>query len=253
MLCAEISAHFWTEDSVPDLSNGKQFRNKRLVAEEMSGLCSWVLMLSNFLGDVAFMPNEPHQADSEPEKTRPPESALRYETPSELYVAMPQVRQLTQHRPRENEDGMEFLARLRSSTTPEESVTYTAFAAQPKMAIWWGYECLRMSSEDLIPDDRELMELIANWTTYPDAENRFRVMKHALWAPNRTPAVLLGLAAGWSGGPMAPNDPAPVPVSRAPKAINSAVLSSLAKVDLSQRPIQLARFIDLAVSLFRVF
>lgn len=189
----------------------------------------------------------------EPDKTQPPMTALRYATPAELYKAMPQVMHLTQHRPREAEDGIDFLMRLRASTTPEEAVTFTAFAALPKMAIWWGYECLRVAGDDLTPADRALMELVANWTTYPDNENRYRAMKAALFAPVRTPAVFLGLAVGWSGGPIAPNDPAPVPSHRTPRAVNSAVLSCLARADLQMRPVRLARFIDQAVSLFRVY
>jgi hypothetical protein len=189
----------------------------------------------------------------EPDKTLPPLSALRYETPSDLYSAMPQVSQLTQNRPRAEEDGLEYLLRLRASTTPEEAVTFTAFAALPKMAIWWGYECLRLAGDDLTPADRAMMELVATWTTYPDDENRYRAAKAALYAPVRSPAVFLGLAVGWSGGPIAPNDPAPVPTHRTPRAINSSVLSCLARADLRRRPIRLARFIDQAGSLFRAY
>ena len=189
----------------------------------------------------------------EPDKTQPPVTALRYPTPAELYKAIPQVVQMTQHRPREGEDGLDFLMRLRASTTPEEAVTFVSFAALPKMAIWWGYECLRLSGDELSAEDRAMMELVANWTNYPDNENRFRAMKAALFAPVRSPAVFLGLAVGWSGGPIAPNDNAQVPIQRMPRAVNSAVLSCLARADLQQRPVRLARFIDQAVSLFRVY
>lgn len=199
------------------------------------------------------MDAEDFDTESEPDKTQPPVSALRYATPAELYKAMPQVMHMTQHRPREAEDGIDFLMRLRASTTPEEAVTFTAFAALPKMAIWWGYECLRLSGDELTPADRAMMELVANWTNYPDNENRYRAMKTALYAPVRSPAVFLGLAVGWSGGPIAPNDNAQVPAHRAPRAVNSAVLSCLARADLQQRPVRLARFIDQAVSLFRVY
>lgn len=191
--------------------------------------------------------------ESEPEKTQPPLSALRYATPAELYVAMPAVAQLTQHRPRESEEGIDFLMRLRASTTPEEAVTFTAFAALPKMAIWWGYECLRIAGDELSPADRQMMELVANWTNYPDNENRFRAMKQALYAPVRSPAVYLGLAVGWSGGAIAPNDPSQVSPQRAPRAISTAVLSSLARADLSRRSVRLARYIDQAATLFRVY
>ena len=64
---------------------------------------------------------------------------------------------------------------------------------------------------------------------------------------------MLALAVGWSGGQIAPNDPAPVPIWRAPRSINSAVLSCLSKVDLDRRSVLLARFIDLSANLFRVY
>ncbi|MGH1453212.1 MAG: DUF6931 family protein [Paracoccaceae bacterium] len=189
----------------------------------------------------------------ESDKTRPPLGALRYETPLDLYAALPQVAEVTQHRPRENEDALDYLFRLRSSTTPEEAVTYTAFAALPQMAIWWGHECLRLMPETLDQADRARMELIAAWTARPSTDLRHRLMHEALWANKRSPAVMLALAAGWSGGSIAPNDPAPVPPYRAPRSINSAVLSCLAQADLSRRPIYLARFIDMAESLYRVY
>ncbi|OCX66476.1 hypothetical protein BFP70_04385 [Thioclava sp. SK-1] len=192
-------------------------------------------------------------AQSEPDKTQPPVSALRYETPFELYKAMPHVARVTQHRPRETEDCLAYLMRLRASTTPEEAVTFTAYAALPKMAIWWGYECLRLAGDDMTAADRHLMELVATWTTYSDTENRYRAMQAALYAPVSSPATHLALAVGWSGGGIAPNDPQPVPSHRAPRAINSAVLSCLANTDLQGRSVRLARFIDTAASLFRVY
>ena len=196
---------------------------------------------------------EDYDSEPEPDKTQPPVSTLRYETPSELYRAMPQVSQLTQHRPREEEDELEFLFRLRASTTPEEAVTFTAFAALPKMAIWWGYECLRLAGDDLNSDERKMMELVANWTQFPDNENRYRCMQTGLYAPVRYPAMFLCLAVGWSGGPIAPNDTAGVPPHRTPRAINTAVLSCLARADLNDRSVRLARFIDQSASLFRVY
>lgn len=195
--------------------------------------------------------DESHEV--EPDKTQPPVAALRYETPTELYDSMPQVAQLTLNRPREEESALEYLLRLRASTTPEEAVTFTAFAAMPKMGVWWGYECLRLSGDELSAEDRQMVELVANWTQYPDNENRYRAMRMALYAPVRTPAIYLGLAVGWSGGPIAPNDPAGVPAHRTPRALNTAVLSCLARADIQRRPIRLARFIDQAATLFHVY
>jgi hypothetical protein len=199
------------------------------------------------------MVNDVHDIPEDVEKTQPPMSALRHETPVALYAAMPMVKKMTQHRPREEESNLDFLERLSNSATPEEALTVSAFAAVPAMAIWWGYECLRLASDDMNQSDRELMELVAHWCSQSDDEHRFRVMSRALYAPKRTPAVYLGLAVGWSGGAFAPNDQAPVAPQRAPRAVNSAVLSSLARAELTQRPVRLARFIDQASALFRPF
>lgn len=196
---------------------------------------------------------DPAPQDDEADRTRPPSSALRYATPQELYVAMPQIRDLTQNRPREGEEGLAYLHRLRASTTPEEAVTLTAFAAHPKMAVWWAYECLRTAAGELSGEDRALLEKVAIWTKFPETENRFAVMKAALFAERRSPATFLGLAVGWSGGPVAPNDPLPAPAHRTPRAINSCVLSSLAKADLSGRSRRLAQFIGMAESLYRLY
>ncbi len=195
------------------------------------------------------------EADRTQPPTQPPApvSALRYPTPHELYAGLPQIRSLTQLRPREDEENVEFLLRLHDSATPEEAVTFTAFAARPRMAVWWGYECLRNLRSDFSPHDRELLERIAAWSGTGDTVMRYEIMRTALFAERRTAAVVLGLAAGWSGPQIAPNDPAPVAPHRCPRAVNAAVLSALAQCQLANRPHHLVRLVRLAESLFRAY
>ncbi len=187
------------------------------------------------------------------DKTAPPRRSTRYDTPSELYTRLPEVQMLTTMRPRQDEGNLQYLYRLRSSTTPEESVTFAAFAAQPTVAAGWGYECLRLMADHLSPLEKPLLQDIAAWVSSPTTAMRHRLMREALFAPTRTPSVLLGLAVGWSVGGPAPNDPMRPPPYRTPQAINSAVLSCLARADLSRRPSYLARYIDMAETLFRAF
>lgn len=189
----------------------------------------------------------------EDEKTRPPAAVLRYETLAQLYEAIPQIKDMTHARPRPPEEAQDFLFRLRRSDTPEEGVTLTAFAFVPKLSIWWGHECLRTIPEVLTPTDRQMMDLVGRWIGAPTTENRHAVMREALWAPEKCPGVHLGLAVGWSGGSIAPNDPAPVPPHRCPRAINTAVLSCLASAAMTRRTIYLTRFMDVAQSLFKVY
>ncbi|MGH1330370.1 MAG: DUF6931 family protein [Paracoccaceae bacterium] len=198
-----------------------------------------------------FPPGNDKTIDTE--KTRPPAGNTRFDTPADLYAAIPQIAELTQQRPTLGEDAFSYLIRLRSGTTPEEAVTFPAFALAPQTAIWWGHECLRTMPDYLNGADRDMMEGVMHWVKDPSTYNRHYLMREALWAPTRSPAVLLALAVGWSGGSIAPNDPAPVPLHRAPRSINSSILSCLARADLSRRSVFLARFIDMAEALVRVY
>lgn len=187
------------------------------------------------------------------EKTRPPRRTLRTESPVDLFRQHPRLGELVKHRPRENEDGLQFLTRLRGSTTPEEAVTFAAFSALPVPAVGWGYECLRMMAEHLDSSERPMMHQISDWLNEPSTARRQAIMRQALWAPMRTPSVLLALSVGWAAGGPAPNDPEPSPSHKTPVAINSAVLSCLARAQLRQRPVYLARLLDTAEALFRAY
>lgn len=187
------------------------------------------------------------------EATRPPRRMLREMTPSGLFAAVPHLADLVKLRPRDSDDGLMFLARLRASTTPEEAVTYTAFAALPGIACGWGYECLRLMADHLHPNERARMERIALWLAQPTTAQRHDLMREALWAPGASPSVLLALAVGWSTGGPAPNEPERAPLHKTPVALNSAVLSCLARADLSRRSFYLARFLDMAEALFRAY
>ena len=185
--------------------------------------------------------------------TRPPSTSLRYQTLADLYAGIPQVAELTQQRPRPTEDTYDFMWRLRRSKTPEDAVTLTAFAFTPKMAIWWGHECLRTMPEVLTSTDHHFMEGVARWLGDPSRENRQNLMREALWSPDRVPGTHLALAVGWAGGPVAPNDLASPPLHRSPRSLNTAVLSCLALSATSRRQIYYAHFMDVAQSLFRVY
>ncbi|MFV0410652.1 MAG: DUF6931 family protein [Paracoccus sp. (in: a-proteobacteria)] len=192
-------------------------------------------------------------AGPESEKTRPPRRMLRSADPAELFAQIVRLSELVKPRPRADENGLQFLIRLRGSTTPEEAVTYAAFVALPVPAVGWGYECLRMMADHLDAAERPRMHQIADWLNNPTTTRRHEIMREALWAPVRSPSVLLALAVGWAAGGPAPNDAEPSAVHKTPVAINSAVLSCLARSELRQRPVFLARFLDMAETLFRAY
>ena len=183
------------------------------------------------------------------DRTVPPIAVLRYPKPADLFVGIPQLKQLISPIPQEDESMAAFFRRLRSSTTPEDAVALVAFAIRPKMAIWWGYECARSLSEDLPDGDTEIMRAVAAWMNYSSPENRWLAMQKGLFAPAATPAVHLALAVGWSGGAIAPNDRARVPIWRCPNAVIAAIQKCLYTAGPQRRSVTLASFLDLGESL----
>lgn len=179
------------------------------------------------------------------DRTVPPSSNLRTVLAPDLYAMMPELKEDIQLDPRPDEKVSLLLARLRSSTTPEEAVTMVAYAFQPRISVWWAHECMTTMRDHLTPIDHQLLELIGGWAHDPSDENRREIYDIALGAPSKTPGVWLGLATGASGGGRRDE---PINLST-PRAVNAGVLSCLARGGVPQRSINLARFITLAQTL----
>jgi len=179
------------------------------------------------------------------DRTVPPSSNLRTVLAPDLYAMMPELKEDIQLQPRPEETISRLLARLRSSTTPEEAVTLAAYAFQPRISVWWAHECMTTMRDHITPIDHQLLELIGAWAHDPSDANRREIYDIALGAPSKTPGVWLGLATGVSGGGRRDE---PVDLST-PRAINAGILSCLARGGLPQRSINLARFITLSQTL----
>lgn len=196
------------------------------------------------------MTDELPQSDSD--YTVPPLRRLRFDTPHELFAQMPQVADFSKHRPYEGEDNFAYLDRQRSSTTPEDAITFAAFATTPRFGIYWGLQSIRSILPQAQPEDVEIFKSVAQWLASPEEGNRWLALRNSMFATHRSPAVYLGLAVGWSGGIVAPNDPSTPPPWRSPRAVNAAVLTAIARGGLDKRSVHLARTIELASGFFRL-
>lgn len=186
------------------------------------------------------------------EQTLPPTRATRFNRVNELYAEMPELDKFIDHQP-EAEDGYRsFLERLRASHTPEDAVTFAAFALQSKAGVQWALDCVLGLSPELPPEDTRLVNLISEWIDDGSDKNRWKTLEVALFAPRRSAAVYLGLAVGWSGGPLAPNDLVTVPTWRAPRALSSAVMRAIGQVRTEKRAESLDFVLDRAAGLFRL-
>lgn len=190
--------------------------------------------------------------DLNSEQTLPPARAIRFDRVGDLFAEMPEISKFIATTPNGDEGYRGFLERLRASDTPEEAVTFTAFALDPKAGIKWGMECVSALIPDMAPEDTKLMNLVSDWIDDSSSENRWNALQLAMFAPRRSPVVYLGLGVGWSGGPLAPNDLVTVPAWRAPRAISSAVMRAVGQMRTEHRGESLDFVLDRAAGLFRL-
>jgi hypothetical protein len=171
---------------------------------------------------------------------------------AKLFEQVPQIAEDMQARPRD-ETSPAFLKALLRGETPEEAVTFAAYALVPRYAVWWAHECLQAMSDHLTDEDRAMLGLCATWAADPDEPNRYAALDAGLGAEETGPGAWIAIAAGWSSGSMAPPDSLDVPVQpfMCARAVNGGVLSGLARVPLDQRRRKLAHFISMAEVLAR--
>ena len=176
---------------------------------------------------------------------------LRAPTAGLLFSGLPEIAEDMASRPEGAAADMPvlgFLRQLLDGPTPEEAVTFAAHALLPRHAVWWGHECLQSLPEMLSEEDRQMLALGAAWAARPDEDSRYHALEAGMAARAHGPGVWIALAAGWSGGSMAPRDGAevPAPPYLAGRAVNAGVLSFLARVPQPARRARLRSFVSMA-------
>lgn len=145
-----------------------------------------------------------------------------------------------------------FVRRLAASPTPEDGLTFTAYALGRREAVWWACQCVRALSAAQAVED-PLLQAAEGWVRDPTEENRRQALAQGLAGDKAAATAWLALAAGWSGGSMSPNLDAPVPCLPflTARSARTAVLVSLARVPAPERAARLKICIDAGLALMQ--
>lgn len=175
--------------------------------------------------------------DTPPTHTTAPCPGLRLQVASELFQAMPPLGSLVLGRPLPEQHCLDFLSQLLAGATPEEALTFMAFALPARHGVWWGHECLKALPDLLTPQDHEMLRLIETWVAQQDDDSRYAALEAGLRAEVHGPGVWLALGAGWSGGSISGKGlpPVPAPAGATGQALNAAINSALARVAQDKR------------------
>lgn len=177
-------------------------------------------------------------------------SRLRFRSAKELFEAFPSAMQDMRAVPDER-PSVEFCRMLLAGKIPEEAVTFCAYLLPRRVAVWWGHQCLSHLPDTLDEQDRAMLQLAEDWVRDPEEDRRYAALEHAMASEMKTPGVWIALAAGWSGGSLAPRGLSPVTPQPflTPRAVNAGVLGALARVATARRSSLLAGFVEMGITL----
>jgi hypothetical protein len=179
-------------------------------------------------------------------------NGLRFKTARDLFTACPAVSKDMKAVPTD-QPPLEFCRSLLSGKVPEEAITFCAYLLPGRAAVWWGHECLSHLTDLLDEQDLRLLALVHDWVNEPQEYQRHVAMDEATATDQRTPAVWIAMAAGWSSQEPPTYQMAATPPSfLTARAVNAGILAGLARVSLADRLAVLTAFVEMGIQLTEV-
>lgn len=126
---------------------------------------------------------------------------IRFTTARQVVEAFPRVAMDIGSQPAD-EGPIEFVRTLIARANRFDAVTFCAFLLPKREAVWWGCQCLRAFSPAYA--DEALLAAEA-WVRTPEEETRRAALALGMKGSRMVPTTSLAIAAGHSGGSIAPD------------------------------------------------
>ncbi|WHQ68578.1 DUF6931 family protein [Methylorubrum extorquens] len=177
-------------------------------------------------------------------------SATRFSTAREVFAAFPSTERDI-NAPPSDEPPLPFLQRLRCSETPEDAVSFLAYALGRREAVWWAAQSVRLLCRIAVGQEDAPLGAAEAWVRDPEDLRRREALRLGMTANQRLATPWVALAAGWSGGNVGPSAQAVVQATpeMTPRAVRTAILVALATVSARDRSSRLQACIDIGVPL----
>ncbi len=166
---------------------------------------------------------------------------IKFHTAEDVLTAFPTLGDDLVARP-DGSEPLRYVRRLAESADPDDSVTFFAYLAPRREAVWWSCRCLEALE---MGDGAGAAALAAAnaWVARPEEEERVAALRAAEAGDMQAAETWAALGAGWSGGNIAPDGPAPVAAMAhlTAKAVRAAVLIAIASAPGEARAARLER------------
>jgi hypothetical protein len=147
-----------------------------------------------------------------------------------------------------DEDSLAFIQRCLSEGRPEPALVYCAYLLPRREAVWWACLALRELA-DPKPAERACIALAREWALKPEESRRRTALDRGLETSAKLSGAWVALAAGWSGGSIAPAGAAPMPPAPAgtAQAIRVALLSAAPRLASDRKQAIMASWVQSAL------
>ena len=148
---------------------------------------------------------------------------VRFVTVRDLYESFPTaVRDVGEDAT--DDPSVEFVRAMAQQSNYGAALSYCAYLLPRREAVWWSIACVRQV-DGLGASEKACLDAAEVWVRNPDEAPRRRALELGMAGNTKLPATWVALAAGWSGGSMAPSDAQRLPV--APQLTAQAVRVAL--------------------------
>lgn len=175
-------------------------------------------------------------------------SGVRFETVADLFASFPTAAVDTGEES-SPEPSLHFVRRSTAEDNVGAAIAYCAYLLPRRDAVWWAVHCVA-NVETLTAAERECLELARHWALKPEEARRRKALEKGLETSARLSGAWVALAAGWSGGSIAPADAPPLPAapSATPQAVRGALLSAATRLAPDKRQAMMAQWVEQAIA-----
>ncbi len=179
-------------------------------------------------------------------------AASRFTTASQVYDAFPGITRDITALPTEDEP-LAFLAKLASSASPEDAITFCAYLLDKRQAVWWAVRCLKELGLPRSRDEEIALKVAEAWVRDPEEHRRLTALQLGLSGDHNLAPVWAAFAAGSAGGTLVVGDMPgpPVPSHGTARCARVAVLAALAGIAARDRSRNLAACVEIGRSLLK--
>ncbi len=168
---------------------------------------------------------------------------VRFSRSADVFEAFPMLARFAAP-PTDEVDPIEDIRRRLAGRRPVEAIALLAHTLPRREAVWWARRCvaalLGAKGED------ECALATETWVRAPDDQNRREALERGLAAVEGRPTTWLALAAGRSGGNVAPANLPPTPAT--PEACAQAVSAAITLAIVTKEPREMPGWMDACVS-----